>query len=63
MTLKVIFTKRIETYKKMSVFCNVRLKKKIQFLPIVWKSVLILFKLNYIDTMSLCGSWLYIAVG
>lgn len=46
MTLKVIFTKRIETYKRMSVSCNVQALRKSQFLSIVWKSVLIFVQIQ-----------------
>lgn len=63
MTLGGDFTKKIEMYKRMSELGNAQALQKFQSLTMVWKTVLIFFKLNYIDKMLLCGSWLYIVVG
>lgn len=46
MTLKVIFIKRIETYKRMSVSCSVQALRISQSLSIAWKSVLIFVQIQ-----------------
>lgn len=46
MTLKVIFIKRIETYKRMSVSCSVQALRISQSLSIAWKSMLIFVQIQ-----------------